>query len=162
MPILRPTLRFRGARIRPFKKSAFQTQVRLGERKGDRFATVKGRTLPRLKAINRGARITDTTTSASFRIQRKGITTEADDRRFFLMQKFRARKPKTKLPPRTFVEKRRFRIDSLGERLGIPFSPRRLPALRAAQARRARALMIPRGRTPRPLTTGPGRTMRFL
>ncbi|MCH8003883.1 MAG: hypothetical protein IH934_04615 [Nanoarchaeota archaeon] len=144
------------------KKRAFEVQVREGERKRDRFIPTGGKTLPRLKAINRGARITDQTTAASFRIKRKGTTTQADDLKFFLERKFRARRGKTKLPPRTFVEKSKFRIDSFGERLGIPFSPTRIPRLRQAIARRARALMIQRGRIPRPLTTGPGRVMRFL
>ena len=53
-----------------------------------------------------------------------------------MKDKFRGVKGKTKLPRNTFVEKSKFAIDSQGEKLGIPFSPLRIPRLREALARR--------------------------
>ena len=137
------------------KKPAFTTEVREGERKGDKFSRVRKQTLPRQRAINLGARIADNTTARTFRIKRRGTTTLSDTNRFPLKDKFRGRIGKSKLPPKVFVEKSKFAIDSPGERLGIPFSPIRIPRLREAQARK-------KARVPKPLTTGKGRTMRFL
>ena len=145
------------------RKKAFITEVRLGERKGDKFVITTGRKLPRNKAINKGARIVDNTTSRSFRIIRKGTTLLRDDREFFRKDKFRGRKGKTKLPPKTFVEKSKFAIDSFGERAGIPFSPSRIPRLREALAmKKQRKVTKSQRRIPKSLTTGRGRTMRFL
>ncbi len=138
------------------EKPAFTTEVREGERKGDKFFRVRKQTLPRQRAINLGARIADNTTARTFRIKRKGKTTLPDTKRFPLKDKFRGRIGKSKLPPKVFVEKSKFAIDSPGERLGIPFSPLRIPRLKAAQERK-RARKIPK-----PLTTGRGRTRRFL
>ncbi len=146
-------------------KKAFRTQIRRGQRKGDRFVTVKGNTLPRNRAINLGAGIADSTTAASFRLMRKGTTTLPDDPRFNLKAKFRGIKGKSKLPPRTFVERRRFRIDTPGEKQGIPFSPERLPRLREAiERKRQRRIRraLPPGRLPRSLRTGRGRVSVFL
>ena len=127
-------------------KKAFTTEVREGQRKRDRFIQTTGKALPRLRAINKGARIVDNTTARSFRIKRKGTTTLREDRKFFRKDKFRRRKGKTKLPKRTFVEKSKFAIDSFGERAGIPFSPSRIPRLREALARKQQTRTI---RTPR-------------
>ncbi len=157
-----PTIRLpKKARV-GIKKPAFQPQVREGERKGDKFIDV-GQRLPRKRAINKILRIVDNTTAASGRILRRGTTTLRDDRKVFGIEKFRGIKGVSKLPRNTFVEKRRFRIDSAGERLGISFSPSRIPRLREALAmKRARRVKVPRRRLPRPLTTGRGRVMRFL
>ena len=148
------------------QRPAFRTEVREGLTKADKFIRTKGVVLPRQKAINKGARIVDRTTAASFRIVRKGKTTLVDDGTFPLMNKFRARRGKTRLPPRTFVERSKFRIDSFGERAGIPFSPERLPALKRAfeikKARKQRKRFIPPAPVPLPLVTGGGRTRKFL
>ena len=61
---------------------------------------------------------------------------------FRLKDKFRGRRGKTKLPPRTFVEKSRFAIDTQGEKLGIPFSPIRQIRLREAVARKKAGRII--------------------
>ncbi len=145
-------------------KKAFITEVREGERKKDRFIQTTGKTLPRLKAINKGARIVDNTTSRSFRIKRKGTTTLREDKKFFLQDKFRGRKGKTKLPPRTFVEKSKFAIDTFGERAGIPFSPSRIPRLREALAmkRQRKTARTQRRTPPKPLTTRRRGVSRFL
>ena len=137
-------------------KPAFTTEVREGERKGDKFIRVRKRVLPKQRAINLGARVADNTTARTFRIKRRGTTTLPDTNRFPLKDKFRGRIGKSKLPPKVFVEKSKFAIDSPGERLGIPFNPIRIQRLREAQARKQAR------RVPRPLTTGRGRTMRFL
>ena len=107
-----------------------------GERKADKFIRVRKRVLPRQRAINLGARIADNTTARTFRIKRKGTTTLSDTGRFPLKDKFRGRIGKSKLPPKVFVEKSKFAIDSPGERLGIPFNPLRLQRLRESQARK--------------------------
>ena len=118
------------------QKPAFRIEVREGLTKADKFIRVPGFPLPRQSAINKGARIVDRTTARSFRIKPKGKTRLPDDRSFPLMNKFRARRGKTRLPPKTFVELSKFAIDSGGERAGIPFSPQRLPALRMALERK--------------------------
>lgn len=117
-------------------KPAFTTEVREGERKADKFIRVRKRVLPRQRAINLGARIADNTTARTFRIKRRGTTKLSDTGRFPLKDKFRGRIGKSKLPPKVFVEKSKFAIDSPGERLGIPFNPLRIPRLKEAQARK--------------------------
>ena len=137
-------------------KPAFTTEVREGERKGDKFIRVRKQVLPRQRAINLGARIADNTTARTFKIKRKGTTTLSDTNRFPLKDKFRGRVGKSKLPPKVFVEKSKFAIDSPGERLGIPFSPIRIPRLKEAIARKKARRIL------KALTTGRGRTMVFL
>ena len=147
------------------KKPAFQTQVREGERKADKFFDT-GKPLPKNRALNRGARIVDNTTARSFKIKRSGTTRLRDDKEFFLREKFRGVKGKTKLPRNTFIEKSKFAIDSPGERLGIPFAPSRIPRLRQAlaikKARRTQRFRAPIRKLPKPLIMGRGRVMRFL
>ncbi len=159
-PKQKPRIKFDFDRKRRIKKPSFTTEVREGERKGDKFIRVRKRTLPRQRAINLGARIADNTTARTFQIKRKGTTTLQDTNRFPLKDKFRGRIGKSKLPPKVFVEKSRFAIDSPGERLGIPFNPIRIPRLREAAARK-KARKVSRT-IPKTLTTGRGRTMRFL
>ena len=73
-----------------------------------------------------------------------------------MKDKFRGRIGKSKLPPKVFVEKSKFAIDSPGERLGIPFNPLRIQRLREAQVRKQAR------RVPKSLIMGKGRTMVFL
>ena len=78
------------------------------------------RSLPRTKALNLGAGIVDNSSAASFRIRKSKEPTEMfDDGFFFLGNKFRSPKTKSKLPPKQFIEKTDFRIDSAGEIAGI-------------------------------------------
>ncbi len=137
-------------------KPAFTTEVREGETKADKFIRVRKRLLPKQRAINLGARVVDNTTARTFRVKRRGTTTLSDTNRFPLKDKFRGVKGKSKLDPRSFVEKSKFAIDSPGERLGIPFNPLRIPRLKEAQARKQAR------RIPKQLTMGRGRTMVFL
>lgn len=114
------------------KNKGFIAQVKA---KG-RFRDASINPLPRNKAINLASRIADQTTARSFRIKPKGRTKIKDDPRFTLRKKFRGRVGKSKLPPRTFVEKSKFAIDTRGERAGIPFNPIRIQRLKESIARR--------------------------
>ena len=135
-PRLIPLILLPGKKAKAIEKPAFITEVREGIKKRDRFIEVSQQTLPRNKAINLGARITDNTTSRTFRIERSGKTTIKDDPEIRLKNKFRGRFGKSKLPSDSFVEFSKFAIDKIPERLGIPYNPIRIPRLREALARK--------------------------
>ena len=100
--------------------------MREGERKQDKFVKVAS-ALPRNRALNKGARIVDETTAATFRIKpTKKQTQKIDDPFFELVGKFRKPTGRTKLPPESFVEKNKHRIDTMGELMGIPFKAKAL------------------------------------
>ncbi|MCH8329632.1 MAG: hypothetical protein IIB81_04540, partial [Nanoarchaeota archaeon] len=73
------------------------------------------------RAKNIGANIVDNSSAASFRIKKsiQPMGFGIDDPFFNLERKFRSPKTKSKLPPKQFIEKRRFRIDTPGELKGI-------------------------------------------
>ena len=143
------------------RKPAFAIQVRSGERKGDKFVDSNIQPLPKNRAITRLLTIVDNTTAASGKIIRKGTTIIRDISQVppGLKEKFRSPKGRTKLPRNTFVEIRSKRIDTLGEVFGIPFSPIRIPRLKAALARKAARKQR---KLPAPLTIGRGRRKVFL
>jgi len=102
-------------------KPAYDVFVREGEKKQDKFIKIASG-LPRNRALNRGARIVDETTAATFRIKPiKKQTQKIDDPFFELVAKFRKPKGRTKLPSGSFVERNKHRIDTMGELMGIPF-----------------------------------------
>jgi len=102
------------------KKPTFNVQVREGERRGDKFKVV-AKNLPKNKALRFGSRIVDNFIEASFRIRPTGRSTTIPDISRPNLSKFRARRPGTKLPSRTFVEKRRHRLDTVSEVNQISF-----------------------------------------
>lgn len=76
--------------------------------------------LTRNRALNLGAEIVDNSAAASFGIKKSKKAAQGfDDLFFFKSNKFRSPKTKSKLPPKQFIEKRGFRIDSPGELAGI-------------------------------------------
>ncbi len=89
--------------------------------KGQDIEFDKKKSFPRQRAKNIGANIVDNSAAASFRIRRSRdpIDSVIDDGFFFLSNKFRSPATKSKLPPKQFIEKSLFRIDSAGERAGI-------------------------------------------
>lgn len=89
--------------------------------KGKDIEVDKKMSFPRQRANNIGADIVDNSAAASFRIKSSNqpIDSIIDDPFFFKGNKFRSPKTKSKLPPKQFVEKRRFRIDTGGELAGI-------------------------------------------
>ncbi|KKN22697.1 hypothetical protein LCGC14_0912510 [marine sediment metagenome] len=98
-------------------KAGFDVIIR--EKGQDLKANTKS--LPRNRALNFGADIIDNSAAASFRIRKskKAADVGFDDGFFFLKNKFRSPATKSKLPPKQFIEKNLFRIDSAGERAGI-------------------------------------------
>ncbi len=80
--------------------------------------------LDRMSALGFGADITDNTTDASFTIKRskQAATAPKNERWGSLSHKFRPRKTRHALE---LVEKEKFRIDSMGEMLGLKAAPRR-------------------------------------
>lgn len=102
-------------------QSAYEVQIRKGEKRGDKYKTVS-KNLPRNRALQQGKNITDRFIEASFRIRQlkkkakiPDILNEPD------LSKYRNPRGKTKLSRGTFVEKRKFRIDSEGEKAGLSF-----------------------------------------
>lgn len=79
------------------------------------------KSFPRQRAKNIGADIVDNSAAASFRIEKSDqpIDSGIDDVFFALEDKFRSPATKSRLPPKQFIEKRGFRIDSPGELAGI-------------------------------------------
>ncbi|HEC66657.1 MAG TPA: hypothetical protein ENI23_15380 [bacterium] len=79
------------------------------------------KSLPRNRAINELQDIIDNSAAASGRIRESKQPTDIlfDDAFNPLGNKFRSPARKSKLPPKQFVEKNTFRIDSAGERAGI-------------------------------------------
>ena len=114
-------------KARSQEKPTFNVLVREGERRADKFKTV-GKNLPRNKAINLGRGIVDNFVEASFRIKPTGKKTLIPDTFPQTLPKFRRPRKGTKLPGDTFIEKRKFRIDSGGEKLGLAFFKRKKQA----------------------------------
>mgnify|MGYP003146005024 CR=1 FL=1 len=90
-------------------------------REKGRLVKVNKKPLLETQANNRGADIVDNSSAASFILKKTKKKAEAffDDPFFFKADKFRRPAKKSKLPPKTFVEKKTFRIDSPGELKGI-------------------------------------------
>ena len=89
--------------------------------KGQDIELDKKKSFPRHRALNMGADIVDNSAAASFRIKKskQPIASNIDDPFFILGHKFRSPARKSKLPPKQFIEKTGFRIDSPGELKGI-------------------------------------------
>ena len=104
--------------IQPPSKEGYDIIIR---EKGQDVEYNKKRSYPRQRAKNKGADIVDNSAAASFRIRKskQPIDSGIDDSFFFLGHKFRSPARKSKLPPKQFIEKRGFRIDSAGELAGI-------------------------------------------
>lgn len=97
---------------KPKKVKKMAGYTALVKHKG-KFIKINKKPLPRLKALNLGAKVTDNTTAATFKIIRKGnITPQLDDFSFGLKGKFRKKDG-------NYIEKNTFRIDSQGEFEGI-------------------------------------------
>ena len=126
-PIKKIPVKLRDEQRNGYADKYYDVYVREGEKRRDRFIKANKTPLPKNKALNFGGRIVDDTVSASFKLQRsdKKVKPQQDDFNFFLADKFRQPKGKTKLPLGTWVEKNNYRIDSLGELQGIPFSSRK-------------------------------------
>ena len=77
--------------------------------------------LLRTRAKNLGADIVDHSASASFILKKTTgkVKSFIDDPFFFSAGKFRSPATKSKLPPKTFIERNMFRIDTAGELKGI-------------------------------------------
>jgi hypothetical protein len=114
------------------KKPAYRTKVR---EKGKWVRVGTG--LPRNRAIRVGADYVDNTTARSFTIEKTGSkTTKGDDAFFFRANKFRKKKPRSKIKREpTCIEKSTYAIDTPGELRGI--TAKGLKASRAAAKRRA-------------------------
>lgn len=101
-----------------FSSQGFDILIR---EKGQDVEFNKKKSFPRNRARNIGANIVDNSAAASFRIRKskRPIDSGIDDNFFNLERKFRSPKTKSKLPPKQFIEKRTFRIDTAGELAGI-------------------------------------------
>jgi len=101
------------------KKKKLGYDVFLKKQGAKRYTKVNSGALSISHARNMGRYLTDNTPRASYRLKftRRKITQK------FIRQtpakKFRQVKARTKLPQRTVVEKRKFRIDTKGEKAGI-------------------------------------------
>ncbi len=100
-----------------------------------KFKKARKKPLPRNLALAQGARITDNTTSRTFRIKKSKKKTKVRDIKQPRLRKFRKGKTRD-----TFIEKTAFAIDSRGERAGIPFKGlatlRKHPELRISKKKR--------------------------
>ena len=102
----------------PAVKEGYDVIIR---EKGQDIELDKKKSFPRHRALNMGADIVDNSAAASFRIKKskQPIASNIDDPFFILGHKFRSPARKSKLPPKQFIEKTGFRIDSPGELKGI-------------------------------------------
>jgi len=123
-------------------KQGFDLLVREGEKRGDKFIKVASN-LPKNKALTRGKKAVDNFVEASFKITPSGKTTQLPDTSAPDLSKFRRPKGKTKLPPGTYVEKRKHRIDSTGEVLGLSFFRQKA---KGRQPLVSQSLLVGRGR----------------
>lgn len=87
----------------------------------NKFIKVNDKPLLRNQAKNLGSDAVDNTAAASFVLRKTKQKAEAlfDDFMFIKQNKFRSPKSRSKLPPKTFIEKDTFRIDTRGEVKGI-------------------------------------------
>ena len=116
-------LKFRGWMPKKDKRTTepFDQGFNVFARERGRFVRVNKKPLLRQRAKNLGAEVVDNTSAASFvlRKTKREPANNLDDVLFFKRTKFRSPKTKSKLPPKTFIEKNNFRIDTAGERRGI-------------------------------------------
>ena len=115
--------KFRGWMPKKDKRTTepFDQGFNVFARERGRFVRVNKKPLLRQRAKNLGAEVVDNTSAASFvlRKTKREPANNLDDVLFFKRTKFRSPKTKSKLPPKTFIEKNNFRIDTAGERRGI-------------------------------------------
>ena len=115
------------------RKSAWRVQVRKGmgpvkSLKKVQWRNVKSKPLTKTNALSKGSRIVDRTTAATFRLKptkQKLKKQKVDSYWSRNQQKFRPftfrSGQKVKTAEHTYIEKRKFRIDTQGEREGIPY-----------------------------------------
>ena len=107
--------------IRIPKAPSLDVQIRRGEKRGDKFVTVE-KSLPTNRAIRRLTEILDNFIEASGRLKpSKKKPRISDDILAPVLSKFRGPKKGSKLPVGTIIERRKFRLDTIGEIRQISF-----------------------------------------
>ena len=116
-PIFRPQPM--GQKARPMKTKVYHAQVRTDN--NTKWITVTKKRHPVNKAWNMGLNVADNTIAQSVRLTNpKTINKHVQDDSYIRDQKFRTRKPRSKIPGRKVrVEKRGYAIDTLGEKQGL-------------------------------------------
>ena len=114
-------LRFEKERQLRRAQPGYNTFLRKGEKRGDKFVII-ARNLPPNRAVARGAFAADNFIEASFLTKLSGKKTrQTDIPPPDLSKKFRGIRPGSKLPGRTIVERKGKRLDKLNEVLQISF-----------------------------------------
>ena len=85
-------------------------------KQGKKSIKVSKQPMPRNRGFGYGSRIVDNTVAGSFALKKAGMKRAYDNLQPAKKDKFRQRKTKNAL---NFVEKRKFRIDTKGEKQGL-------------------------------------------
>jgi hypothetical protein len=116
-------------------KEKIKPKIRLRREGYSAFAKVRGKSkkiadnVSRISALSLGSRFVDQNPAASFTIKRTGRVASGRDIGGWKSLKFKFRPPIRRGKPvksEIIIEKNKFRIDSLGEIIGIPLEARKI------------------------------------